>query len=71
MRRKPYRYFPRPDQMDPERVRTERVQVWRNDVMVTALMTREEAQQGVASRRFFVISSQAIGALHEDGYSIA
>lgn len=54
-------------QMNPENIQTKTVQFWRKGVMVTAMTTNEQAKQMVREGRAFVISSQAIGALTEDG----
>jgi len=53
---------PQPDHTDPNRIETETVQYWRNGVMVTAMMTRETAQELVRTGQAYVISGQAIRA---------
>ena len=55
-------------QLDPEKITTKTVQYWRNGVMVTAMTTNEQAKQLVRDGKAFVITSQAIGALTEEGY---
>ena len=47
-------------QRDPRAIKTERVQLWRNGIML-AVITRKEAQETVREGRAFVICSQAIG----------
>ena len=54
-------------QINPDNIQTKTVQYWRHGVMVTAMTTNEQAKQMVSEGRAFVISSQAIGALTEDG----
>lgn len=54
-------------QMDVRNILTERVQFWRNGVMMTGEMSKGEAQRLVASRAAFIISEQAVGALDANG----
>ena len=44
-----------------------KVQFWRDGVMITAQMSIERARDKVREGNAFVISDQAIGALHPDG----
>lgn len=53
---------------DANRIKTDRVQFWRNGIMVTAMMTRERACELVRDGLAYVISSQAIGAIEEQDY---
>ena len=57
------RHRPTGWQLDPSRVTTATVQMWRNGVMVTAMMSNEAARQAVREGRAFVMSSQAVGAM--------
>lgn len=66
-RKKAERGFPQDWQMDVRNILTERVQYWRNGVMVSGEMSKGEAQRLVATGAAFVISEQAIGALAADG----
>jgi len=52
--------------MNPEHIRMETVQLWKNGVMITAQLSKEEAKEMVRQRKAFVISSQAIGLLEGD-----
>jgi hypothetical protein len=54
-------------QMDPSRIETERVQIWKGNTMM-GLVARGDAQQAVRDGRAFVISSQAIGNLVNGQY---
>jgi len=67
---KPMRHYPRSDQMDPEGLTTETVQLWHNGCL-SRTVNLQWAKEAVRNRRAFVICSQAIGALHDDGYSIS
>jgi len=66
--RKPTKYYPPPEQRDPSRLTTEEVQFWYNGLMM-GLLSLEEARAKVQRGEAFVITSQAIGALNEDGSS--
>lgn len=57
-------------QTDPDSLETEKVQFWKGGTMMTAQMTKEHAQELVRSGRAFVISSQAIGQLDENGQPV-
>lgn len=50
-------------QLNPENVKTETVQYWRNGIMLTAQMSRMGAREMIRQKTAFVISDQAIGAL--------
>lgn len=50
-------------QTEPHRVLTERVQYWKNGIMITAQCSNEKARELVAAGQAFVICDQAIGAL--------
>lgn len=69
MNRKAYR--PTGQSLNPDRLQTEtgRVSFWRNGLMLTAMITVDEAKQMVRDRLAYVITSGAIGALDEFGYS--
>lgn len=56
-------------QMNPENVTTDHVQYWRNGSMLTALMTNATARELVKTGKAFVITDQAIGALHNGQYA--
>lgn len=45
---------------NPENVETKHVQFWRNGVMITARMTKAQAQKMVADGHAHVITGQAI-----------
>jgi len=60
------KYYPSSEQRDPSRLTTEEVQFWYNGVMM-GLLSLEEAREKVQRGEAFVITSQAIGALNEDG----
>ncbi len=59
--------LPKPWQLEPERIKTSTVQYWKHGTMITAMMTKETAQELVKGKKAFVITSQAIGALTDDG----
>ena len=61
------RSHPRQNQLDPNRVASRNVQFWSNGVMRTAQLSNDDARQMVANGSAFVISSQAVGALSQDG----
>ena len=48
---------------EADKIETARVQYWRNGVMLTAQMTREQAQELVTAGEAFVITGQAVGAI--------
>ena len=52
--------------MNPDHIRTETVQLWKNGVMITAQLSKEEAKEMVKSGKAFVITGQAIGLLEGD-----
>ncbi len=52
---------------DPMRLKAERVQYWRDGIMLTAQMPLEEARRLVAEGRAYVITDQAIGDIRELG----
>ena len=57
------RHRPTGEQLNPNRVETERVQFWRNGVMATAMMSNEAAREMVREGNAFVISAQAVGEM--------
>jgi hypothetical protein len=63
LRARMYDYQPSGKQLDAEQVTSRRVQLWRNGVMITAMLTLTEARQMVTERTAFVISDQAIGTM--------
>lgn len=60
----------RESQCNPENIHTDSgtVQFWRNGIMLTAMMTVEDAKEMVREGKGFVIASQAIGSIDEDGF---
>ncbi|OAQ20333.1 hypothetical protein [Thermosulfurimonas dismutans] len=52
---------------DPMRLKAERIQYWRNGIMVTAQMPLETARRLVAEGEAYVITDQAIGDIRELG----
>ncbi len=52
---------------DPMRLKAERVQYWRDGIMLTAQMPLEEARRLVADGKACVITDQAIGDIRELG----
>ena len=54
-------------QRDGENIKTAEVQYWRNGIMITAQMPRENAQTAVKTGVAYVISAQAIGYLDARG----
>jgi tRNA(Leu) C34 or U34 (ribose-2'-O)-methylase TrmL len=63
-------YHPTGWQLNPAHLDTAKIQYWSAGVMVT-LLDKIEAVELVSTKRAFVISGQAIGAMDELGYSIA
>ena len=53
--------------LDPDVLETDKVQYWANGIMLTAMMTREDARKLVIEGKAFVICSQAIGYINERG----
>lgn len=54
-------------QQDPQNLKTKTAQFWRNGIMITARMTQERAQYMVKVGIAYVISTQAIGHINEQG----
>ena len=54
-------------QQDSSNIKTEKVQFWQKGVMITAQMTRGQAQKMVEVGLAYVISAQAIGDLDDPG----
>ena len=54
-------------QKDPNNITTDTVQFWVNGIMITAQLTKEEAQQKLREGKAFVISEQAIGSVTPKG----
>ena len=50
-------------QNDPKQIKTNWVQYWKNGIMLTAQLSKENAQELVRTGEAFVISSQAVGAI--------
>lgn len=48
---------------EANKIKTAKVQYWKNGIMLTAQMTREQAQKLVEAGEAFVITDQAIGAI--------
>lgn len=57
------RNTPQEWQKNPELIKTNHVQFWASGIMVTAQMTKKQAQQMIKVGSAFVISEQAIGHL--------
>ena len=55
------RFVPASWQKDPNRIKTDTVQFWKNGTMLTAQMPNADAKRMVKTGKAFVISSQAIG----------
>jgi hypothetical protein len=62
-KKKTYKFVPQEWQKDPNRLVTETVQYWVNGIMLTAMMSLEEARRLVREGKAYVISPRAIGAL--------
>jgi uncharacterized metal-binding protein len=60
---------PKEWQKNPEAIKTDKVQYWRNGIMLTAQMTKQTAQELVKNGSAFVICEQAIGALDNGKYA--
>jgi len=60
----------RESQLNPENIHTDsvNVQYWRNGVMITAMMSIENARESIKAIRAFVITSQAVGSIDEEGF---
>jgi hypothetical protein len=52
-----------PWQTNPDMIDTEKVQYWRNEVMITAQMPKAKARELVADGKAIVITGQAINAI--------
>lgn len=48
---------------ESDKITTEKVQYWRNGIMLTAQMNQETAKQLIDTKQAFVITCQAIGAI--------
>ena len=49
-------------QIDPARITTDRVQLWNDSgTMITAQLSKKDAQQMILDRKCFVMTEQAIG----------
>ena len=57
------RHRPAGEQLNPNRVETATVQLWRNGAMATATLSNEAARQMVREGNAFVMSAQAVGAM--------
>lgn len=64
-------YRPSGWQLDPEQIKTDKVQFWRHGVLVSGYFSKERAKEMVRAKTAFVMSDQAIGALASDGTSEA
>ena len=53
-------------QTDETRLNTRTVQYWRNGIMMTAMMTKENAKKLVVEGKAFIITSQAIGCIENE-----
>lgn len=63
------RKTPQTWQKNPEMIQTSKVQYWQNGIMMTAKMSKTEAQEMVRDGFAFVISNHAIGALKNGQYA--
>ena len=61
--RKRYEYKPTGSQLNPGVLNTEKVQLWKNGIMIT-LVLLDTAKKMVAEGTAFVITSQAIGYMY-------
>lgn len=52
-----------PWQTNPDMIDTEKVQYWRNEIMITAQMTKDAARRLVADGKAIVITGQAINSI--------
>jgi hypothetical protein len=52
-------------QLEPERLTAQRVQLWREGIMLT-LISLQDAQDMVRQGRAYIISSTAIGILEQE-----
>jgi len=68
--KKDNRYQPTGWQLDPQSVKTNRVQLWRHGNMMTAQLKLIEARTLIENGSAFVISDQAIGSM-SNGFSEA
>ena len=50
-------------QRNPDSIDTDKVQFWREGIMITAMMSKTTAQELVKDGKAFVMTGQAIGAL--------
>ena len=71
MKTKKYQFKPSGSALDPKGIETETVQYWRNGIMMTGMMRKETAIDLVNKGAAFVMCDQAIGAMDENGYSLA
>ena len=58
---------PTADQMNANYLDTNTVQFWVNGIMMTAQMSLSDARKMINNGRAFIISSQAIGAVDQNG----
>jgi len=63
-------YKPQGWQLDPQKLDSDKVQLWRNGVMA-GVISKMDAQEMVRQGRAFVVTGQAIGALTPEGMSNA
>ena len=68
--KKNHKYSPNGWQLNWTNLNAPKIQYWMDGVMITRF-SPEEARNMVIDRKAFVISEQAIGALDNNGYSIA
>ena len=54
-------------QKNPESISTDTVQLWRNGIMITAQLTKKDAQEMIKKEKAFCITDQAIGYILDDG----
>ena len=63
MRKRKQKWTPSEWQLNPDNIKTEKVQYWNDCCMLTAQMLKSEAQELVKSGKAFIITEQAIGVL--------
>jgi len=56
---------PELSQLNPNDIKTKKVQLWQNGIMITAQIDNRDARNMVSNGFAFVITSQAIGAIRD------
>ena len=57
-------------QRDPQNIETDKVQFWSSGIMVTAQLSKKDAQMMVEQGGVFVINAQAVGAMNGRDHSL-